>query len=323
MRIQTIMMAVALAGCGIETETDDIDTGETESEATVTQWASFQQIYNTNGSGQRSEWQVGLAGYAGRLYMVHNGDSNKHDLWQTTYGPGGWVNDSKIDGMYSTGGPSMTVHNGSLKMVFRSHNSNQLKLSTFASGRYQPPVVIGSALGTEWLYSEPSATVFGGKLYVAYCTNGATRVDRQDGATWTNVLRMPMSGCQDVELAVLPDTGQLHLVYALTSGFMYETKTSNGYWWTSSQYLYKKTAQPISIVSCNGTTHMVHGGHDSPTQIYWSERRNGAWITDARVGQEASYGGAAVGCYPGPINQTVMVHNGTFFNQLYYSWFRQ
>jgi hypothetical protein len=321
MRISNILMVVALTGCAIETETDtdDLDTGEIESESSVTQWGGFYGIPNGRGGTQMSQAQVGLAEFNGLLHMVHKGNSYPNELWHATYGPGGWSGDTRLP-FTSLGGPSLLVHGNALKMITRSATAQRLEMSTMVNGLFQTPGPIGTPIGSGVLNGEPVGTVFGGRIYVAYCTTNAVRVERQDGTAWSVVLQIP-NGCSYVELAQLPDTGQLYLYYARTDGSIYERKSTSGLTWTNSSVLvpYKKTLKPMSIVSCNGVTHFSHGGYSNPGEVWWSERLYGSWSNDAKISYQTSYGGAAIGCYQ---NQAVMVHN-SHNNELMYSRFIQ
>ena len=318
MRIQPFIIALALAGCATEPEldTDDIDTGQIESESSVYQWA-FRGYPN-----QMSEWQVGMTYFNGRLHMVHNGHGTPNELWRSSFDGTRWSTNVKLPSTHrSTGGPALTVHGGQLKMIYRAAGQNRLMMSASLDGNtYGTPVTIGSYLGTEQLVSEPSATVFGGQLYVGYCTAHALRVDRFNGASWSLVYKETYASnatCEHVELAVVPDDGALHAVVATITDFSYgdpaylmrDLRTFTGTSWAGSgQSLTMKTKQPISITTCNGITHMTHGGYSDGSEIWWAERMNGAWTTDFRVPGRYSWGGAALGCFG---SRAIMVYPNT------------
>lgn len=309
MRIQAILIAAALAGCGIEDETDQLETGEVEAASSVYQWAWQGYVPN-----QKSYWQVGTASYKGRLQLVHNGMGTPSQLWSSSFDGTTWTA-NKLLSLTSTGGPSLVVHGDKLKMIYRAAGQNRLMMSTFDDSRrpedpaYIMPVTIGSYLGTETLTSEPAAATYGGKLYVAYCTQHKLRIDRFDGVGWSLAFSQayaPNGWCEHVELAVLPDDGALHVVYSTMADLAYgdpsyamrDYRTFDGISFASTgQTLTMKTKQPISITSCNGITHMTHGGFSTSSEIWWAERRYGAWSTDFRVPSMYSTGGAALACF--------------------------
>jgi hypothetical protein len=314
MRIQSFIIALAMTGCAFDDTEPELETGEVESESSVHQWQLRGAL------NQKSEWQVGMAYYGGRLQMVHNGHGTPSELWSTYFDGTRWSTNVKLT-QRSTGGPALFVHGGQLKMVYRASGQNRLMMSTFNGSTYGTPITIGSLLGYEQIKSEPTAAVYGGQLYVGYCTNGSIRVDRFNGAQWSLVYQNVLSSsasCEHVELAVIPDTGQLHFEvasiwdpgYGDPSHTIYETRTSNGTSWTAPAILQnKKTKQPMSIVSCGGVTHLTHGGYSNASEIWWSERINGAWYHDYRLPGHQSWGGAALGCYG---TRAIMVHNGLY-----------
>src|SRR4029079_3974687 len=77
-----------------------------------------------------------------------------------------------------------------------------------------------------------------------------------------------------------------------------------------------KSKKPISIVTCSNVTHLVHGGFSNDSEIWWTERSGSHWNADVRVPNQASEGGAALGC----LGRPVMVHNGGY-SQLWWSYF--
>jgi hypothetical protein len=317
MRIQTIMMAVALAGCGIETETDDLDTGETESASSVEQWTPARSI-----PGQRSVYQPGLAFFNGQLRMVHSGYSNPSELWYSAFNGVSWSTNAKLNGITSHGGPSLIVHGGVMKMIYRL--SNRLMMSTYSGSgsTFYAPVTIGSYLGTESLRSEPATALLNGQLYVAYCSSQAVRVDRlNSNNTWTNVVRKTFSDsrdyCEHVELAAVRDPNpyylfwNLHLEYAVANTYfsnmpLYEMRSGDGTSWTAQASLNRESMQPMSIAECNATTHFIHGGNVyAPNQIRWMERIGYSWGSSFQVPAKFSTSGAALGCYG---SRTIMVY---------------
>lgn len=319
MRIQTIMMAVALAGCGIETETDDIETGETESESSVEQWTPSRAVSPV----QRSVYQPGLAFFNGQLRMVHSGYSNPAQLYYSAFNGVSWSADAPLSGITSHGGPSLITHQGIMKMIYRVSNRLLMRNYSGSGSNFGSPVTIGSALGYETLRSEPATAQLNGQLYVAYCTNQAVRVDRlNSNNTWTNVVRRTFTDsrdyCEHVEIAAVRDPNpyylfwNLHLQYAVASTYfsdmpMYEMRSGDGTSWTAPSHPYNwDSHQPISIAECNGTAHFIHGGDTFyPDQIRWMERTGYTWGPDYQVPGKYSTSGAALGCYG---SRTIMVY---------------
>ncbi len=312
------MMAVALTGCALETEPEDVETSEIEAAASVYQWIDRGTI-----AGQLSDQQVGLAEYNGKLHMVHTGVAavgTGNELYMSSYNGSSWSSQIRIRtaSVRATNGPALVAHDGLLHMVFRAANQNRLVMSTmYQEVSYGPAQTIGSHLGYETIVGKPSAASWNGQIYVAYCTKNALRIDRFDGgSTWTLVKKEQFSTsttCNHVGLTVIPETATLHVVYATNVGsqqLMHEQVTwdGTGWYYINNNNLYgMKTNKPVSMVTCNGITHMVHGGYTSH-QVYWAERYNGIWKYDYAVPNQVSYnGGAAVGCLG---SRAIMVHNG-------------
>jgi hypothetical protein len=88
--------------------------------------------------------------------------------------------------------------------------------------------------------------------------------------------------------------------------------------WQPEQVLSFRSKKALSITTCAGNTHFTHGGDDNPNEIWWTYRVGNEWLDDVRVPNQASSGGATLGCANGV---PYMIHNGTD-DQLWYSEFR-
>lgn len=318
MRILPLLF-LAVAGCATD---DMLDTGEVELELhSVWQW-TFPTQFNPV---QASKYQVGLAPFNGQLHMVHSGSSNPQELWWSKFNGSSWSQNVKLS-QTSTGGAALVVHQSQLAMIYRAYGQNRLMKSTSNGiGTFGTPVTIGAGLGSESLQGEPAATVYGGQLYVAYCTNSAVHVDQLVGSSWTQRMRFPFgsNGCEHVEIAEVPGNG-LHLLVETHISFgggsypIYESLSSDGTNWTGIISTGMQTKQPISVVTCNGITHLTHGGVSDENDIWWSEWDHGAWSPDIEMPNRGSLGGAALGCYGG--TRTLEIHPAGG-NRLYQSEF--
>lgn len=309
MRIQALLFVVAASGCAISDE--DTRLGSTEGALSVWQWTDDVQI-----PSQSSQYQPGLAYYGGRLHMVHNGSSNPSELWWSRWNGSSWTTNVKLTHT-ATGGPALAVFDGELVMIYRAAGQNRLLMSRSRGTSWSSPVTAGTSLGSSQLRAEPAVAVHQGNLYAAYCKGIGVQIDRYDGASWTSAgfLAPPSAlGCEHVEIASLPDSGRLHVVYSVghlqpyPGTYLYEVTSATGTSWTAPAYMHQSSEKEISIVTCDGITHMVHGGNATPREIWWAFRDHGAWTEDVTVPNQASEGGSALGCFAG--TRTLMVHNG-------------
>jgi len=321
--LRLLLISLAVAGCAMDGE-PELDTDSVESASTVTQWKARGWVPN-----QKSEYQVGLAYFNGRLQMVHNGHSDPHELWWTSFDGNSWTANVKLPHR-ATGGPALQVRNGRLDMVYRDASQNRLLIASYDGFTFGAPRAAGSPLDGQVLKSEPATglTSFGKDLLVAYCTNTSVRIDRYDGTRWELAHSIPApdySTCEHVELAGVIGGGEMNLYYATENEMIswrdypiYEVNGDGFSWGTPRALPNKKTKQPISIVTCRGKTHMTHGGLSDASEVWWSERvrnPNGSydWGPDERVPNQHSWGGAAVGCMGGieDPQRTFMIHNNT------------
>lgn len=320
MNIQAIaLVLVAATGC-IAAE-EPLETGEVESEITVWQWSDDVQIAN-----QASGEQVGMATF-GNLMMVHNGGSSVHDLWWTQWNGTSWSTNQRIPNQYAQGGPAVVLFDYQPTIIYRAWGENHLLMSRRVDQAWSPATIAGTALasGTE-ITSAPAATMHQGKLYVAACRTvaGSSRVhiERFNGTSWYAFgdLR-PATPCRSVALASFE--GAMHLIVSMREGAMEEwigqVSTSGSITtWQMAPALEMKSSRPVSMVSCNGEVHLVHGGYTHPDELWWSYRWNGAWVESVRIMDQAANDGAALGCWRGI---AMMVHNGESNSQLWASEF--
>jgi hypothetical protein len=79
--------------------------------------------------------------------------------------------------------------------------------------------------------------------------------------------------------------------------------------------------RPVAMTTCNGNVFLVHGGDDTPDQIWWSMRPatgSGSWIPNERLTNQTSDAGAGIGCFD---TTPIIVHNGGT-NQLWWASYR-
>jgi len=314
MRALALLAAALTGGCAV----DDMTTA-TEQAASVYQWTDDVQI-----AGQASEYQVGLAMLGDKVHMVHTNGDNPTVL-ASRLQAGSW-SAPLVTGMAASYGPALTVWRNQLVAVYHQAGQNRLMMSTSLDGSYwTTPVTAGTSLYNRSLNYAPAAIALNGRLYVAYCeTDGfdKVRIDTYDGTTWWQEHAYSVEGyqCKGVAFAVLPD-GRIDLIYDVyyagtsSTWHMYEA-IMDGTLWSNPTLLAMKSKKPPALVTCGGLTHMVHGGYSTPDEIWWTTREGGHWNGDVRVPDQASHGGAALGCYQ---NTTpVMVHNGGY-DQLWWS----
>ena len=311
-----LLAAVAAAGCLPE---GDVTLGGDEAAASVSQWNEDVRI-----EGQVSQFQVGLAPLGNRLHMLAASGSSGEIFWSTFDGIR-WTDRTSI-AQYADYGPALTVHNGQLVAVYHRRATNQLMMSTLNGDSWTTPINAGTALGSEKVLYAPAVVSYDGQLFIAYCRTSAdgdrVRVERFNGGTsWTQVAslkKISNFACKHVAMSVLP-TGRLHILWTehIEMGGWHDD-----HWllveasgdgppsttWPRRWVEPMMSAKPPSMVTCNGMTHMVHGGRSTPREIWWSFRDGDAWAENVRVPDQASDGGAALGCFSG--TRTVMVHNG-------------
>lgn len=293
---------------------DELETSQIEIAATVYNWSDDQQI-----SGQRSAYQVGLAQLGGRVHMMYTTDYGY--LYSARFDGTYWTSASQINVTARADyGPALVNHGGQLRLVYRSRGENRLMMSTSSTGTsWTAPVTAGSTLGGATILNAPAAVSHGGSLYIGYCTRtnagDRIRIDRLDGAAWTKVTELAVTlRCQHVTLASHPD-GRFDILASLESGYsgnwyIYEWTglgTPSSSWAVRNLRMMSK--KPMSVVTCGGNTHLVHGGFSTPREIWWTVRENGEWLGDTKIPNQASEGGSSLACLG---TQTIMVHNGGY-----------
>lgn len=104
------------------------------SEDTSLWWTVFQPSENgwnddEKFSGHRSSSNPALAGFQGRLHLVHRGGTHDDSLWAAVYdAQTGWSADTRLPGHSSSVGPALAVFSGKLHCVHRGHGNGDRKL---------------------------------------------------------------------------------------------------------------------------------------------------------------------------------------------------
>ncbi|MBK9033173.1 MAG: hypothetical protein IPL61_18195 [Myxococcales bacterium] len=318
----SLLLGGALVGC-LSADDEAAMLDESVGELSAWQWPDDTQIV-----GKESTRQPALAWFGSRLHMVYTdySSSSSTALKQTRFNGSSWTTSVSL-GVSSDSHPALVDYDGSLRLIYKPVGQNRLMMmtSTTASATtWSSPVTIGRSLGTRTA-SAPSALAFGGNLYVAYCSQLSdlphVLVDRFDGATWTAVHDTVASSqlystCNSVVMAAMPDTGEVEVLYnVIGSGggvkpYIMRQRVVIGRSstvWYSPTYTGMTSFKPISVVTCDGITHLVHGGDPDITEIWWSFRSNNNWVAGTQVPNQWSGAGAALGCFNG--TKTVMVHN--------------
>jgi len=323
-----LVLATVSAGCVL----DDPDLGTDESEISVWQWTDDVQIPE-----QSSQFQVGLAPLGNKLHMLAaNGSSG--ELYWSQFNGQGWTGRTPL-GQYADYGPALTEHNGQLVTIYHRRGQNRLMMSTSNGETWSTPVTAGTSLGLWSLHYAPAVVSHDGELYVAYCRHSSyygeeVRVDRLEGTSWRYAAEfVPPYGaeCKHIAMASLPD-GTLNVVWTQykdndwptdDAWDVFEVKGSGPPMssWPIRIIQPAQSKKPPSMVTCDGLTHLVHGGFSNPDEIWWAAREGGPavnWTVNVKVPDQASSGGAALGCFDG--TRTLMVHNGGT-SQLWWSEF--
>lgn len=324
MRIPLLLTAlVASSGCATEPTTDTFT-----SELSEYQWLDDRQI-----PSQSAERQPALANLGGTLHMLHSGNSSPNELWHSSFNGTSWSSNVKLP-MAAANTVGLATFNGQLTLVYQPAGQNRLVMQTSTNGTsWTGAVTAGSTLGAHTLASGVSLALHGGYLFAGYCREDRIQIDRFDGTSWSSATYYGVPAdtifhtyaCQHVALGHLPDTNRLDILYSIleTGTFGNNTKiyesTATGTTTLSTTapvYTNKNAQTPMSIVTCGGITHLVHGGDTYPDKIYWSYRDGGVWVDDLVVPSQTSDAGAALGCD----GTAIMVHNGGT-NQLWWTYF--
>ena len=319
--------SVSVTGCMSD---DGLELSEAFEELAVSQWQDDIRV-----DGQSSAKQPGVAWFNNRVHMVHNGSGDAKELWYSVRDEvrKSWSTNFKIQNLRADGGPSLVAWDGRLTMIIRQ--GNRLVMSKMNGDQsWSLPAQIGTGVATR---SAPSAVVTGGKLYVGYCDSNGPRVDVLDGPAGQWAPSWSTSDgdydCQTVALGADDTRGILHVGYTTfwtawwTGTEFWQVNTSkavvrngNATWDANPVFHEMDSKKPMSITTCNGVTHLVHGGNADPNGIYWTtfDYAAGRWLPDAKVPSQASDDGAQLGCAG---STAFMIHNGGT-DQLWYSEFR-
>lgn len=311
------LLLLAVAGCLAGDPALDTD----DSALSVWQWTDDVQIPT-----QSSSYQVGLAPLGSNLHMVFTQSTG--ELATSRFDGSRWATRTAL-GTYADYGPALVNHNGRLVALYHARGQNRLLMTTSADGQsWTVPVNAGTTLGADTLLYAPAAVVHGGDVYVGYCRRTSAgdrvRIERLSAGVWTEAASYPTAfRCKHVAMGTLPD-GRLDILWTMESN-------ATGWWYlaevaglgrpSSSWPLVAnpmKSKKPPSIATCNGVTHLVHGGDSTPSEIWWSFANSGRWFADIKVPNQSSDGGAAIGCLAG--RRAIMVHNGGY-PQLWWSEF--
>ncbi len=317
-----ILLSLLLVGC-VDAADDAPDLGESTDELSVWQWPDDVQV-----PLQDSTRQVGLSWWNDRLHMVYTdySSASSTNLKWSRYDGTSWSGELSV-GQNSDSNPTLAPFGDRLQLIYKPVGQNRLMMTSTGGSVWTSPVTIGRSLGSTSIRS-PSALAYNGKLYVAYCAHdsqnrGHVYVDRFDGTQWIAYSSWQISSggplCQSVVMAYMPDTEEIELIYTVVhanGGVPYSAIVrrrgtigrSVSVWYSPEVLPSMKSAKPLSVVSCNGETHLTHGGFDgSITEIWWSYRANGNWVNSQRVPNQWSGAGATLGCFDD--TETVMVHN--------------
>jgi hypothetical protein len=312
-------LAAAVSGCISE----DLETSEIESALSADGWTNDIQV-----PSQASPYQVGLATYANRLYMVYR-PGGSSQLRTASFDGNSWssYSTSNLQGDY---GPALAATSTGLVTVYKSYGQNRLLMARGTGNGWGAPVQVGATLpsGSSYRYA-PAVAVLGTTIHIAYCYRDQwgerAAVDRLENTTWRRLdtTYLTDSNCKSVALG---RTGDGRLAFLFTTEYpggildssvwrMYDSFVDTNGNVTSQRLLTMTSKKPASVATCGGITHMVHGGNASPDSIYWTHLVNGQWPQDAVVPSQASHGGAQVACLG---TRAFMVHNGGY-DQLWWS----
>lgn len=307
----SILLAFTVVGCVAADDTDP-ETGTTAQAENVYQWTDDTSIYRNV-----SAYQPGLAGFGGRVHMVHTFDGGSQLQW-SRYNGDGWTDAENLAGQYADYGPALTVYNNRLALLYHVAGQGRFAMSTSDGHTWTTPITAGVSPGTATFTYAPAAAVHGGVLYMAYCEDAGSRdvvaIDRYTGTGWARQARWTLDlgwTCKHVALASLPG-GDYDLIWTQANGSSWSMFEVSGDGQPTDLddpvAMTMKSKKPPSIVTCGTTTHLVHGGYSNPNEIWWSYRVGSTWSTNVKVPDQASSGGAALGCFQD--SRAILVHNG-------------
>jgi hypothetical protein len=332
--LSPLLLACAAALGGCVDAGPDPELGELQSELSVWQWPDDTAI-----ASKTSTRQVAMAPFDGRLHMAYTkyDSTTSTELMTTRWNGSNWST-ALTTGVYTDSRPALATLGTQLHLFYKPAGQGRLMMMVNpGNGVWTSPVTVGRSLGG-YVPSAPHALEYGGKLYLTYCASNGTssvvNVDRYDGTSWTAFRQLTATTnsaylCQSALMAAMPDTGEVEIIYNVidnnwSTGRYSSVARQRGVIgrsttvWYAGEVLPMKSYKPLSVVTCDGVTHLVHGGYSTITEIWWSYRENGDWVTDAEVPNQWSGAGAALGCYG---TQTLMVHNVSGGTQLMQSIF--
>ncbi|HEY5944920.1 MAG TPA: hypothetical protein VIV40_05485 [Kofleriaceae bacterium] len=319
-----LLVSLVLAGCALD---EDPTLSTAESSLTVTQWHDDHQIPN-----QLAARQPALAYFKNRLHLIHSGSTYANELWWSKFDGTTWSTNVKLTAT-SDVPVRLAVFEDRLYMV-TGHNG-RVELQSTDGTTWTNPIglnVSGRAA--------PSIAVHGTKLYLATCDWDDVMLDVLNGTgvtrVWTHTLNgNEFAACNSTTMASFG--GKLHMIWNETqyaTGWdptedkfdhpLHELIGVPGSYFVVDEDIGMRSENAPALVVCNGTAHLVHGGDDSPTNLWWSYQpttsTSTGWSTNAQIQNQSSHSGVGLGCNAFVI--PTMVHNGGSNNQLWWSEFQ-
>lgn len=128
--------------------------------------------------------------FQGALSAFHQGDQSDGELYAVTWTGGAWPKDGKINGITLTGAPAAAVYNGTLYVFHQSKShGGWLYYCAYDGSNWTGDIPVDDASGAgAGLTGSPTATVFGGRLFVLHqgrSSNGELWFTSFNGTTWT------------------------------------------------------------------------------------------------------------------------------------------
>jgi hypothetical protein len=167
---------------------------------------------------QKASHKVSLAGFNGKLYMLHSGDSDTTAVWISSFNTSTeqWSTNYKL-GFTSKGGPpAIAAFNGKLHLVGSNPSDNRLWAASMSTSE----VFTNAVTLNQWSASRSSLAVFQNRLFVAHRDlMSATIVysSSADGTNWNAYQLIPggaNSGwLEGLEPVIAAHDGYLHLVH--------------------------------------------------------------------------------------------------------------
>src|SRR5262249_19534835 len=95
--------------------------------------------------GQLSKSSPALAAFAGKLHMVHLGDSSNH-IWWSAFDGNMWWSNTRIRCQLSKAPPELAVQGGVLHMMHLGDSSNHLWWSIYDGSAWTPNLALHGQL---------------------------------------------------------------------------------------------------------------------------------------------------------------------------------